>query len=86
MTLRAVLVRSEFGERIMKIEDLRKLLEDMSTEEKIMQLVQLPGSVYTSEFAVTGVADGASFDKLKKLAGSTLGVRGADKVKKMLDY
>lgn len=85
MTLRAVLVRSEFGERIMKIEDLRKLLEDMSTEEKIMQLVQLPGSVYTSEFAVTGVADEASFDKLKKLAGSTLGVRGADKVKKIQD-
>jgi beta-glucosidase len=69
----------------MKKEDLLALLNDMTTEEKIMQLVQLPGSAFESDFAVTGIADEASFDKLKKMAGSVLGIRGAEKVKAIQD-
>ncbi|WP_408071279.1 beta-glucosidase BglX [Butyrivibrio sp. JL13D10] len=69
----------------MKIDDLRLLLDDMSIEEKIMQLVQLPGAVYESGAAVTGLSDLSLFEKYKKLAGSLLGVRGADKVKAIQD-
>lgn len=69
----------------MKKEDLLALLNDMTPVEKIMQLVQLPGSAFESDFAVTGIADEASFDKLKKLAGSVLGIRGAEKVKAIQD-
>ena len=64
----------------MKKEDLEKLLKDMSLEEKIMQLVQLPGNSFEEDAAMTGLTDASAFDKAKCLAGSTLGVWGADKV------
>ncbi len=64
----------------MKAEDLKALLDDMSMEEKIMQLVQLPGWEYEKDAAVTGIAEGGVSEKAKQLAGSTLGLYGADKI------
>ncbi len=69
----------------MKKSDLEALLKEMSLEEKIMQLVQLPGGVYENDAAVTGIADQAVDKKVKTLAGSTLGLYGADKIKKIQD-
>ena len=69
----------------MKTSDLQALLKDMSLEEKIMQLVQLPGWEFQKEAAVTGLAESSQNENLKKLAGSTLGVWGADKVKEIQD-
>ncbi len=63
----------------MKTEDLKKLLSEMSLEEKVMQLVQIPGSEFEADAAVTGLSDGASTDRAKSLVGSTLGVWGAEK-------
>ncbi len=63
----------------MKKSDLRKLMDDMSLEEKVMQLVQIPGYEFEQDAAVTGLTDKKSSDRVKKLAGSTLGVWGADK-------
>ncbi|WP_029321143.1 beta-glucosidase BglX [Butyrivibrio sp. AE3004] len=65
----------------MKREDLDALLKDMSIEEKIMQLVQIPGWSFEKDAAVTGIAENEATDKAKRLAGSILGVNGADKVK-----
>ncbi|MBR5377485.1 MAG: beta-glucosidase BglX, partial [Lachnospiraceae bacterium] len=49
----------------------------MSTEEKVMQLVQIPGSEYEENAEITGIERGGVSDKVKKLAGSTLGVWGS---------
>lgn len=62
-------------------EKLQALLKDMSLEEKIMQLVQLPGQTFEEDAAVTGLADMEKAKKLKSLAGSVLGLHGADKIK-----
>ena len=67
----------------MKKSDLLELLKDMSLEEKIMQLVQLPGSTFEEGAAVTGLADDEALKKLKTLAGSTLGLHGTDKIIKI---
>ena len=67
----------------MKKTDLEALLKDMSLEEKIMQLVQLPGNTYEDDAAVTGIAEGEASEKIKRLAGSTLGLYGADKIRKI---
>ncbi|MCR5656159.1 MAG: beta-glucosidase, partial [Butyrivibrio sp.] len=64
----------------MKKEDLEKLLGDLSLEEKIMQLVQVPGTTFEEAAAMTGLTDQGDLDKARRLAGSTLGVWGADKV------
>ena len=63
----------------MKTEDLKKLLSEMSLEEKVMQLVQLPGSEFEADAAVTGLSEGQSSDRAKSLVGSILGVWGAEK-------
>ena len=67
--------------------DLLKLLGSMSLKEKVMQLVQLPGGVYSSDAAVTGVeTDDISSDE-RLLAGSTLGIWGAEKLRRIqADY
>ncbi len=64
----------------MKAEDLKALLDDMSMEEKIMQLVQLPGWEYDKDATVTGIAEVRVTEKARQLAGSTLGLYGADKI------
>ena len=67
----------------MKEAELRRLLNDMTLEEKIGQLVQLPG-YFQNEGAVTGPAGdmGLTQENLR-LAGSYLGIIGAEKIKKL---
>lgn len=67
----------------MKKSDLLALLKDLSLEEKIMQLVQLPGSTFEDDAAVTGLADDKALKKLKTLAGSTLGLHGTERLIKI---
>ena len=60
-------------------ESLRKLLQEMSLQEKIGQLVQLPGSYYEEQAVATGsLNEEKETDTLKFLAGSTLGLAGAE--------
>ncbi|WP_029232283.1 beta-glucosidase BglX [Butyrivibrio sp. VCB2006] len=67
----------------MEKEKLQALLHDMSLEEKIMQLVQLPGQTFEESAALTGLADMDKAGKMKTLAGSVLGLHGADKIKEI---
>ena len=61
--------------------DLEALLNDMSTEEKVMQLVQIPGSEYEAAAEITGIERGQVKDNVKKLAGSTLGIWGSKRLR-----
>ena len=61
--------------------DLEALLNDMSTEEKVMQLVQIPGSEYEAVAEITGIERGQVKDNVKKLAGSTLGIWGSKRLR-----
>ncbi len=67
----------------MKNTDLRALFDEMSMEEKILQLVQLPGATFEEDAAVTGLSESQIPEKVRRLAGSTLGIWGADKIKKI---
>ena len=62
---------------------LRNLLADLTLEEKIGQLVQMPG-YFQQEGAVTGPAGdmGITQEDLS-LAGSYLSIIGAEKIKKL---
>lgn len=66
----------------MKNEELVALLKDMSLEEKVMQLVQLPGQAFDASAAVTGMTKTVP-ERIKRLAGSTLGIHGADKIRQI---
>lgn len=62
---------------------LKALLDDMSTEEKVMQLVQISGSEYEADAEITGVERGQVKDSVKRLAGSTLGIWGNKRLRKI---
>lgn len=62
---------------------LKALLNDMSTEEKVMQLVQIPGSEYEANAEITGVERGRVKDSVKRLAGSTLGIWGGKRLREI---
>ncbi len=62
---------------------LKALLNDLSLEEKVMQLVQLPGVAYESGAAVTGLLHDAAKSRTLRLAGSTLGIWGAEKLNRL---
>ena len=62
---------------------LEALLNDMSLEEKVMQLVQIPGSEYEADAEITGIERGQVKDSVKRLAGSTLGIWGSKRLKKI---
>ncbi len=66
----------------MNQQELTALLHALSLEEKIMQLVQLPGSVYEADAARTGLDSGGG-DGARELAGSTLGLWGTEKLRKI---
>ena len=67
----------------MKERELIALLNDLSLEEKVMQLVQLPGVAYESGAAVTGLLGDAAQSRTLRLAGSTLGIWGAEKLNRL---
>lgn len=64
--------------------ELKALLNEMSLEEKVGQMVQLPGQNYASFAAVTGNAEKKEEDHpILYQAGSTLGIYGAEQLKKI---
>ena len=67
----------------MQEQKLTALLHELSLEEKVMQLVQLPGVAYESGAAVTGLLGGKARTQTLRLAGSTLGVWGAEKLNRL---
>jgi len=63
---------------------IEALLKDMSLEEKIDQLLQVCGYYFETEGVVTGPANQAGFSQDEvDMAGSVLGIAGADKLKKI---
>lgn len=65
-------------------EALQELLDDMSLAEKIGQMNQVIGSFYTGESVATGpMADKGFTEENIGLAGSVIGVSGADAAKKI---
>lgn len=70
--------------RFMNKEDVFKLLNQMTLEEKIYQLVQLDGSLYSKDAAVTGPkAKLGISDKVIQNIGSVYNVFGAENLKKI---
>lgn len=65
-------------------EALQELLDDMSLAEKIGQMNQVIGSFYTGKFVATGpMADKGFTEENIGLAGSVIGVSGADAAKRI---
>lgn len=65
----------------MEYNTLLKLLQDMSLEEKIGQLIQVPASVLGENGIVTGPTGSMPMDeKTRGLVGSILGTAGADQL------
>lgn len=62
---------------------LQQLLGKMTLEEKVLQLVQVPGSVFDRQAAVTGVDSSSTPPKVRQMAGSTLGVYDAAKARQI---
>lgn len=70
----------------MEQKKLRELLADMSLEEKIGQMIQLPASVFIDGTIETGPSGTITFTEEEKgLAGSVLGKYGAEELRKMQD-
>ncbi len=69
-------------------EQLENLLADMSLEEKVLQLYQIPGQNYMTNAAVTGVVDDNALpESVLYQVGSTLGIWGAeDLIRIQKDY
>lgn len=66
----------------MQESDLRQLLSQLSLDEKIGQLVQIPGTYYQSGSVLTGNLSDSTYTAAQlKLAGSTLGIWGADTIR-----
>lgn len=63
---------------------LRELLKDMTLEEKINQLVQIPGSYYDKDASVTGGMVSIRFSETQLYqAGSILGISGAKNLRQI---
>lgn len=81
--------RMIWKEEEMTEEKLKALLQDMSLEEKVYQLVQLPGSAYEHSAVITGgleeTADAEKKRAMQKaaLAGSALGIYGAKSLREI---
>ncbi len=62
-------------------EKLNELLRDMSLEEKVGQMIQLPAAVLTGGGLVTGPTGTTQLTKEQiGMAGSVLGIKGAEKI------
>ena len=70
----------------MKDQDLEALLQDLSVEEKVYQLIQYQGANYSDDAVLTGLLDQNHITPHELgMAGSTLCIWGADKLKKIQD-
>lgn len=65
-------------------EKLRELLHDMTLEEKINQLIQIPGNYYENNAVITGGMENSKFSRTQiEQAGSILGLSGANNLQKI---
>lgn len=65
-------------------EKLRELLHDLTLEEKINQLIQIPGNYYENNAVITGEMKNSKFSKTQiEQAGSILGLSGATNLRKI---
>lgn len=70
----------------MEIKDLEKLLSEMSLEEKVGQMVQIPANMLTEGGLITGPTDSIEMTKeTASLVGSVLGKAGAENLREMQD-
>lgn len=68
----------------MEYAQLENLLKDMSLEEKVGQMVQLPAGMIAKEGLITGQIDNLHLPKeQKRLIGSVLGLTGAKDLREM---
>lgn len=68
----------------MNVEKLKALLDDMSLDEKIGQLLQITGLFFQKDVVITGPEGKCGFtDNDINLTGSILGTMGAEKLKKI---
>lgn len=68
----------------MEQRELEKLLQEMSLEEKIGQMVQIPANILTDGGLMTGPAGNMELtEQERKLAGSILGKTGAEELRKV---
>lgn len=68
----------------MELRDLEKLLKEMSLEEKVGQMVQLPANMLTEGGIMTGPTDSIELtEETRSLAGSILGKAGAEDLHKI---
>lgn len=70
----------------MEDRQLVKLLQDMSLEEKVGQMVQIPAGMIAREGLVTGLVDNLHLsEEQKRLVGSVLGLTGAENLRELQD-
>lgn len=68
----------------MEYTQLQQLLQNMSLEEKVGQMVQIPAGMIAKEGLVTGLIDNLHLsDEQKSLVGSVLGLTGAENLKEL---
>ena len=68
----------------MELKQLEQLLQDMSLEEKVGQMVQLPAGMIAKEGLITGQVDYLHLpEEQKRLIGSVLGLTGAEDLREM---
>jgi len=68
----------------MEYKQLEQLLNDMSLEEKVGQMVQLPAGMIAKEGLITGQVDYLHLpEEQKRLIGSVLGLTGAEDLREM---
>ena len=68
----------------MKIADIQKLMNEMSLEEKVGQMVQIPANMLTDGGLITGPTDSIEMnEETVSLVGSILGKTGAEDLRKI---
>ncbi len=68
----------------MEYTQLEALLKDMTLEEKVGQMVQIPAGMIAKEGLVTGVIDNLHLsEEQKSLVGSVLGLTGAENLREL---
>lgn len=66
----------------MEFEKLRKLLSEMSLEEKVGQMVQIPGKMLVDGGVVTGPTESIEItEEMSSLVGSVLNISGAEQLR-----
>lgn len=78
------MIQEKRGYVVMEYIQLENLLKEMSLEEKVGQLVQIPAGMIAKEGLVTGLIDNLHLsEEQKSLVGSVLGLTGAENLREL---